>query len=716
MKWKNLVPLVAILLVLVCLVVLKQAKDKPVTLKEAVELVPFLPEGLTKADIAKLELYAGAAPDSKVVLERTPDAPDAWRIATHFNAPVDDKKISDFLDMLTKLAGERRAEAVPDGKLGEYELVDDKAFHVAGFRKDADAPAFDLLVGKQADYKQVFARIAGSNDVLVIAESPRREAGVWQEDLTSAPQPANWLDKDIASFETAKVDHLSIQTPSKKLVFNKEPVASEQPAEEPQEAEDATAEAEPETKTEPTEPETEWVLAEGGPAGDFEQAKLDTLLRAFNPLTATDIVDPDKKAEWGLEPPAFLCTIGTSDSDQDTVIEGGRPDGSGDGYIRVAGRSQEVIYKVSSYNFERLFLIGQSLSLFSLPSLSLAKDDIARVEVTQPEGNFILAKDGDAWKVVEPAVNLKTQANTLNSLRELLARWKPAGYADPTVAPGFDETGRKVVVSGGEADTAFSHTIVLGSDTPELDGAYARLDDGATTLMMSRSDIDKIFVDPSDLFQHQLLDIDEDDIASVQIDREADPLSLARTEDGGWALAVAGEPADTESLAIDSWMAAITDLQADSLLLSQAELGEPTAATLVITMKDGTIYRFSFGAANEDPRIATLSSLPVAFSLDPIDAAELLPSSDSLKKKEPEPEPEPPAVEPAPEAPADQPAEAPQAPEPEAAETAAPAEAPAVETVVELPAAPAGFDAPAEAPASTEAAEAPPAAPAAVSE
>ena len=73
MKWKNLLPLIVILAILVVLVVLKQKQEKPITIVDQVQLTPLLPEGLKPADLAKVELYAGAAADDNVVLARSAD-------------------------------------------------------------------------------------------------------------------------------------------------------------------------------------------------------------------------------------------------------------------------------------------------------------------------------------------------------------------------------------------------------------------------------------------------------------------------------------------------------------------------------------------------------------------------------------------------------------------------------------------------------------------
>jgi len=640
MNRKNLILLAAILVILAVLVVLKQAKEQPIPIEEAVDLPEVVPGDLAKADLGKLELYAGPKPDEKVVLARVPDDPEAWSVSSHYDAPVDKEKIGEFLDTLIGMKGEVREKAASEEALEQYELSDDRAFRVVGYKKDAEEPAFTVLVGKKADYKQVFVRAGDSNDVLLLNKNLRSDVGVWQDDMEEAPEANDWLDKLVVDVDKDTIDRVALTAPHKRLVFEKREKEVEKPEEEAsQEGEEAPEEATPEP---PAAPEYEWVVAEGGLGATHKQPGLETLLRAFDPLNATDVVDPAKKAEWGLDPPAFTCTVSSTELDEDIVLEAGRPDpSSDDGYVRVASREQDIVYKVSKYNFERAFAVGKGGELFDLPGLSLVSGDVQRIEVTQPAGAVVLVKEDGQWTVAEPAVDLETQSNTLSSMAGALAVWKPGDYADSADGTGLDASNRKVsfTVSKGEGQEPEVHTIVLGDDSSEMEGAFARLDDGETPLVMRRSDMNKIFISPKELYELRLFDLVEEDITSVELQREADSFTLARGEDT-WTLTAGGETVEADDEAVDPLLSAIVDLQAEDLLFGQTELGQEPAATLVLTQEDGTQATLALGAEKDGSRPVVLAGKAAVFTLDSLDAAELLPSIESLKPEEPAPEPE----------------------------------------------------------------------------
>ncbi len=637
MTWKKLVPIAAILVVLLCLVVIKQAYERPVPIEEAVDLPRLVPEGLEKADVAKLELRVGPKPNEKVILERVPDSPEEWQVSSHYNAPVDKKKIGDFLSLLTQLRGEIRERDAADEGLNSYELSDNRALHILGYKKGEPNPAFQILVGKQAGSGQVFARKMDSKDVLVLASNPRREAGLWSDDMEKAPEASPWLDKVIANLDPDKVNKLTIQAPHKRLVFEKR----EKPAP-PSETEDQAepAESAQETEEKPKEPEFEWVLVEGGGGRTFKQPGLDSLVRTFDNLNALDVVDPARKAEWGLEPAQFVCTIATTEAESPLIFEGGRPNPAEDGYMRVASRQRDVVYKVSKYTFDKAYGINKDLSLFDLEGLSLNAEDMAHVEVRQPEGDFVLAREEGKWKVVKPTAPLDPQLSTLNTVGSTLARWRAADYADSAKGTGLETPTRTVTFTTAAKD---SHTLELGNDASFLDGAYARLDGGQSALFMSRMDINRIFVPPKDLYARQLLDVFEDDVQRIEVERATDAFTLARAPDNqdAWSLTSGGQTFEADSEAVEDLVTALDELEASDIVFGQRTLGEVPEATVRCVMEDGVEHLLHIGPASEGAHRAFLKARNLVCTLDPADVKEILPALDTLKAK-PKEQPPPP--------------------------------------------------------------------------
>ena len=663
MSSKKLVMLSAVLFVLAGLVYFKQSSETPTSIQDEVNLVTLLPEGLAAADITKLALSNGGAPDDVVVLTRDADDPNVWRITSQFDAPAKTDAIETYLEKIVGLKGEARAREQDDAGLANYDLTPEKAFHVSGYKADGTDPAFTILVGKSPDASQVFMRPEDGRDVYVFDVNLRQEAGIYaDDDPSAAPDHGHWLDKSIAAIEMDTIDAIRLETPEKTIAFAKveKPVEAESPAE--GESEDEVAE--------PAEPEVEyeWQLKDGGPGGTFKQAGLDNWLRAFGSLNATDVADPSKLSEWGLDSPAFKIVVGVNEQDEDIVLEAGRPDAEGDGYIKLAG--SDVVYTVAKYNFERVFPKGTDL--FDLPTLAVAQETVNRIELRQPEGNVVLEKVGDEWSVVEPILDLNVQASAAAGIAAALATWRASDYADAGIDAGFAGANRSVTFS--TTDGA-SHTVTLGHDSKGVDGAYARLDDSSDVLVMSQSDISRVFMEPKDFYELTILDVFDDEIQSIRVDRSEDGFEIARDGDS-WTIDFGLGPKPAITSMSEDLALSISQFQASKIIMGRTSLAGIPTATVTATMKDGTEHRFTFRAVpDDDSRFEfAYAGKALLFEANADDVNELLPTSDAMTAPVPD-EPEP-AMEPEAEAEpmedATAPAEVDAADEPDAASAKAP--------------------------------------------
>jgi uncharacterized protein DUF4340 len=633
MNRKALIALVVVLAVLGGLGILKKRGHKPPTLVEQAQLATLLPEDLAKHEVARLELFAGPSAEEKLVLQRTDD-PDAWQVTSHFSAPVKTDKIEEFLDALVALKGEYRSKADSDEALGKYELGDDAAFHVAGYKAEGADPAFHLLVGKSADYRTIFSRAADSDDVFVIDENLRSSAGIYGDDMAKAPEADTWLNKEVVNIEKDTIDRLELVGPDKHLVFErreKPRPEPEEPAEEPGESEEG--EEETVALPEPELPvEYEWVVASGDPEAPFKSSGLDTLLGGLSPMNASDVVDPETPGEYGLGDPAFRCVIGVVRSDEDIVIEGGRPDPSEDGYIRVARGTGGNIYKVSSWNFERLFTKGSDL--FTLPGLSEAESSVVRVAVTQPEGGIVLERDADdEWKVVEPQADLNVASSTVSTVARTLASLKATDYASSPEGRGLEAPARRAVFTMKDGT---EHTVEVGADSAYLDGAYARIDGDPKPLTLARSDLDKVFVAPKDIYERTLLDLDEADILSMRVEGAEGAYSARRTEDI-WAFGEGGDGRDIDSDAFDDLAVDLVDLQATEILFGQTELSGDVLGSILLADGSGNETTITVGSEQDGAHPITVSGKSQVFLIDALDAESILPRLDDVAMPLPEP-------------------------------------------------------------------------------
>lgn len=639
MKRKSLLILASVLAVLLVFVLIKRAGERPIGIQVETNLERLLPEGLSTSDIARLELYAGAKAEEKVVLAWDKEG-GQWRVTTHYDAPVSESKIEDYLDNLVKLKGEYRTTTDTEEELEQFNLTEERAFHMVGFPKDTEESLFHVLVGKAPDFRTVFVRKADDNTVFVEAKNLRASAGVYGDDYEKGPESGAWLDKQVLDLDKDKIHTIAVTGPDKKFVFEKREKKQAQP-----EVDDETGDDESEAEPEAEEVEYEWVLAEGGLGLPHKQLGLDSLLRRLDSLTANDIVDPTKKTDWELDAPLFACAVSVEGREEEVVIEGGRPDPGAAGYVRVASAKDDIVYELSKYTFEGLFPKGGDL--FDLPSLSVDRGKIDRIELTQADGaeapgkagSVVLEKKGDEWTVVQPAADLNVQESTITTLVNALASWKPVDYADSAEGTGFAASPsaaplRRVTFTVGPDE---SHVILLGAESKHVDGVHAQLDGEDTVLVMGRYDLDKMMVDPKDLYERTLLDIDEDDITEIRVERDTDSFRLARTGDA-WALTVGDIQAEADADAAADLAGALARLQASDILFEETTFAEETVATIHLTMEDGAEYTFTAGPQEDQDHRVTLSGKKQVFLVAHLDIEEILPSSMSLEKPEPEPE------------------------------------------------------------------------------
>ena len=740
MKPKNLIPLVIVMAILAGLVVMKKNRAQHPTIIQQAGLVKVLPDGLAKGDIAKLEIYAGAMADQKVVLAFD-DAAKKWRVTSHFNAPVKQDEIDKYLDAVLKMQGEPREQNVADTDLEQYELTDAKAFHVVGYKKDAKDPLFHMLVGKAPGYGSVFIRKADGKDVYVENTDLRQQAGVMEnerppmmmpgmpeppkDNTPKKPEASMWLDKEIAKIDVSKATKLALTTPDKTLTFERreKPKAPEaaKPAEETKPAEagkpgDAAKAADAAKPVEAAKgPEFEWVAASGAEGLKMKPESVMSLLGKLSPLSAADVMDPAKKAEYGLDTPAYTCVV-TFDGLPELRLEAGRPNAANDGYVRIAGAKEEVVYSLGKAVFDQLFSRGGDL--FELQGLTADANTMTSIELTQPDGKLVLTKaakapeapealqpegmpknkmpSSDKWDLQNPIPGMKLQESALSGVASAVSTWKPVDFAAATAALG--EPTRVAAI----ASAAGAHTLKLYGDAKTSDGAYVRVDDNPAVYVMSRADVNRIFVSAKDVYDRSVVGLQEEDIDTIAYTSPNGAFSVKRESEEAWKLDVAGVASEAKVEQCTTLAADLASLRAEDLLFNQKELPEPAETTIQLKTKDGADHTLTFTAEKEGKRYLKVSGKDFICVVKTETLSGCFPTADSLKNAVSMPAPQSPVAlpegaaatpiqngavvvpTPTPAAPAPQPSVAPSMPTPPA-----PATVPAAAPAAPAPAAPA---------------------------
>ena len=629
MKVKTLIPFIVILLILGGIVAWQKMNVQPVApIATQIGLESLVPEGLGKDSIVRIELFAGEAPDEKVTLEREGDA---WRITSLHNAPANKETVEDFLDKMLGLKGEPRATADSDARLADFSLADAEAFHVRGFRKDADTPEVDVLFGKSADFRTVFLRKAGANRVFVEATNLRREAGVSDSGEGALPKPTKWLQTVLLTQEEAAINRIALKYPDKELVLTRETVEVE--------TEPLDADEDEETPPAPVEPEVtyKWTLSEGGFSADIKEQEVKSLLKRFANLTVTNVADPERKADWGFEPAQFSITIGREGQD-DVVLLGGRDKPGGDTYIQLVGSEPELIYQISKFNFEQIFLQGSKL--FTLPEWTVAKESLQSIAVSGPDTRIAMALEGDSWQLTEPNLKLETQKTAVDNLVTAMTSLKPSDYADAGADVGaFDTTITAVLADGG------SRVLHVGQPSKHLEGRYVKFDDNPAVLVLSRTDVEKLMPPVRDLFVLSVLDFDMEQVKQVHLAGEKDDLALALDEDANqWSGTFNGAAIQPDPMMVEDLVFSLNEFQVDNFLLDRAVDAVQAASTIKVALKDGTETVIRLSAESGGQYEMTVSGIPYVFSVSVLHLAGIIDEVArfaDLVQEVPEPEPAP---------------------------------------------------------------------------
>ncbi|HOT51689.1 MAG TPA: DUF4340 domain-containing protein, partial [Candidatus Hydrogenedentes bacterium] len=381
----------------------------------------------------------------------------------------------------------------------------------------------------------------------------------------------------------------------------------------------------------PEKPEYEWVLASGGAGMTPKPNSIETYIKRFSPLNATDIVDPAKKAEWGLESPAFTCVLSV-EGQPDIRIEGGRPTASDNGYVRVADAKEDIVYSMAKYSFEQLFPKGTDF--FDLPTFSFDKKTIDAISISGAAGDIALAREGETLKVIKPACDLKSVTTALDNVVNTLASLRPSDYADGD--PGLGDPVRTLTFTAAGQP----HAIKLYSESKTIEGSYVRVDDKPEILVLGKADVGKVFPAPNDLFERKLFDFDADDVAEIAVKTPAQEYVLAREGDT-WKVNVSGAVFDADKEVCEDLAEDLAGAQGDHILFGQAGLSTPADSTIRIKLKESGEFTLSCAPEKDGKREVQASGKSLAFDMSASAMDGLMPALDKVKKPEPPPAPTP---------------------------------------------------------------------------
>jgi Domain of unknown function (DUF4340) len=381
---KNVMIAVLVFAGLLVAVMVMRAKPTKVGVKE------LKIEAIARDKVAKIEVTlppkkqpplapdAGPPPEAPkvqhVVIERQGASflvYDADKPTAKF--PADEQSIDIALDALEELkVGDLIANKAD--KLAEYELDDERGLRTRITTTGGEA--LDLMFGRAAKGGGSTVRMAGSNDIFV---AKGRFGPSIKKDVSQ------WRKKAIVGSKPDELTALTVK-PAVGLGFT---VTASTPA--PTEPADGGAAAEPKPEWKITEPATL-------PAGfRVDASQVARVASAFTGVRAADYSEAATDDVTGLAGPHTTIEATTKDGKK-LVLHLGKEDDKKRTYARVDGDPQ--LYLVSQFAAKQA-----ARSLDDLRDMALVDakvEDVERVTFKGSEGSFVVARDGDAWKLVDP--------------------------------------------------------------------------------------------------------------------------------------------------------------------------------------------------------------------------------------------------------------------------------------------------------------------------
>jgi hypothetical protein len=399
---------------------------------------------------------ATSEPAKKVVLEKDGAAfvvYDADKAEKKF--AVDDALLKPLLDAIGEFqTGDLVANKAD--KLASFEIDDAKGLHVA--ITTTKGKELDLIFGRAAKGGGTTVRAQGSDDVFVakgrLGMLAKKEVAAWRKKTIVEHKADDFASVSITRADGSKIA-LTAETKEEDVTLP-----------------DETADAGTSTTKRKT---TTWKLSEPAslPAGfRLDDGAVSRLPGAVASVRAVDFADDVADDAAGFSAAHTTIKAATTDG-KDVVVHVGKKDDKGRVFVKVDGDKQ--VYVVADYtakNLDRGLDDLRDLSVFSLKG-----DDVEKATFVSGKTKFVVQKDGEAWKLVEPKTApaefdvAQIAPVVAQATRVRAQRWagdvKDAGAGDISIEL-VGKAGKQVVRFGKQLDNADANGpkefYVVGAD------------------------------------------------------------------------------------------------------------------------------------------------------------------------------------------------------------------------------------------------------------
>ena len=199
MKFKNLIILLAVFIVLVGIVFVKKGMEPTVpTTEEMADIITssLNLENLSEA-VFRFGLPAGQAGTTETKVHLIKEE-GRWKVKSLYGVYADENALTAFLNKLNGLEGELRSNEA--GLLADYGIADEAGVHIV-LSRDGVAVAHLVVGSKRSGSSGNFIRPRDKNEVYVVEEDLLAEFGLWGEPKAENFNTDKWFDKQVVRFE-----------------------------------------------------------------------------------------------------------------------------------------------------------------------------------------------------------------------------------------------------------------------------------------------------------------------------------------------------------------------------------------------------------------------------------------------------------------------------------------------------------------------------------
>lgn len=203
MKFKNLIILLVVFVVLIGIVFVKKGMEPtvPTTEERADIITPSLSlENITEA-VFRFGLPAGQAGTTETKVHLIKEE-GRWKVKSLYGVYADENVLTAFLNKLDGLQGELRSNEA--GLLADYGIADESGIHIV-LSRDGAAVAHLVVGSKRSGSLANFIRLEGKNEVYVVEDDLLAEFGLWGEPKAENFNTDKWFDKQVVRFEPKDV-------------------------------------------------------------------------------------------------------------------------------------------------------------------------------------------------------------------------------------------------------------------------------------------------------------------------------------------------------------------------------------------------------------------------------------------------------------------------------------------------------------------------------